>query len=165
MRNSYLLAMNWLALTLCFSSMQATAHRQHHMWTTIVQADARGLIEISHRIHAKDALQVLQNLGVVRPELTSIKELAQLALYLESTFTVTDPSGQLTLPQLIGSELEGNFVFIYQELVSNLAPNEYSYQSSGLMEVHSDQVNYVQIHLHNSIQTLEFRATRTPTAL
>ncbi|HIK71525.1 MAG TPA: hypothetical protein EYF99_16210 [Pseudomonadales bacterium] len=135
------------------------------MWTTIVQADARGLIEISHRIHAKDALQVLQNLGVVRPELTSIKELAQLALYLESTFTVTDPSGQLTLPQLIGSELEGNFVFIYQELVSNLKPNEYSYQSSGLMEVHSDQVNYVQIHLHNSIQTLEFRATRTPTAL
>ena len=86
-------------------------------------------------------------------------------MYLESTFTVTDPRGQLTLPQLIGSELEGNFVFIYQELVSNLAPNEYSYQSSGLMEVHSDQVNYVQIHLHNSIQTLEFRATRTPTAL
>ncbi|SVE37008.1 uncharacterized protein METZ01_LOCUS489862, partial [marine metagenome] len=58
MRNSYLLTMNWLALTLCFSSMQAMAHRQHHMWTTIVQADARGLIEISHRIHAKDALQV-----------------------------------------------------------------------------------------------------------
>ncbi|MBT3428451.1 MAG: hypothetical protein HOL98_15985 [Gammaproteobacteria bacterium] len=151
-----------MSLILGFSTMQATAHRQHHMWTTIVQADTQDALEISHRIHAQDAIKILRNMGVNEPELTSLQELAQLALYLESTFIITSPDGTPTQPKLIGSELEGNYVFVYQELTSGHHPGEYSYQSSGLMEVHSDQVNYIQIHHHNRVETLEFQATLTP---
>lgn len=156
------LNMLWLALILCFSTMQSAAHRQHHMWTIIVQAESQEFLEISHQIHAEDAIKILRNMGVIDPELTSLQELAQLALYLESTFIITNPDGTPIRPKLIGSELEGNYVFVYQELASGLHPDEYSYQSSGLMEVHSDQVNYIQIYHDNRVETLEFQTTPTP---
>ena len=162
MLRSHLLNMLGIILILGFSTMHATAHRQHHMWTTVVQAETQEALEISHRIHAQDAIKILRNMGVINPELTSLQELAQLALYLESTFIITSPDGIPTQPKLIGSELEGNYVFVYLELASGHHPGEYSYQSSGLMDVHSDRINYVQIYHGNRVETVDFQAKPTP---
>ena len=162
MPHFYFLSTKWLTLLLCLGALHTAAHRQHQMWTTIVEADTPERLEISHRIHAEDAIQILQNTGFIDPELNSLQEFAQLALYLESTFIITSPDGKPTLPKLSGSELEGNYIFVYQELSGTHHADEYTYQSSGLMEVHTDQVNYIQIYRNNQVETLEFHNPAIP---
>tara|TARA_B100001059_G_C17834801_1_gene587278 strand:+ start:5086 stop:5412 length:327 start_codon:yes stop_codon:yes gene_type:complete len=85
--------------------------------------------------------------------------MARIALYVENNFTILNDSGPLDL-KLIGAELVGNYIFIYQEWLEPLEPNVYI-KNEILREIYPLQVNQVNLINGGKIRTLTFSENET----
>ncbi|WOI53362.1 DUF6702 family protein [Parvularcula sp. LCG005] len=101
-----------LVCALLMIATPALAHRQPEVMTTInyTGEGKKAATQITHRIHAHDAIQLLATLPTVStPNLDDTKNLARLALYASRQF---DMDGSV---KTLGAEIEGNYVYVYQE--------------------------------------------------
>ena len=85
--------------------------------------------------------------------------MARIALYVENNFTILNDSGPLDL-KLIGAELVGNYIFIYQEWLEPLEPNVYI-KNEILREIYPLKVNQVNLINGEKIRTLTFTENET----
>ena len=74
-------------------------------------------LEITHRLHRHDARQLL---AAVEPladteDLDAIEHRAALALLVSERFALRSPGGQPLLLTLVGAEVEGDYIYVYQE--------------------------------------------------
>jgi hypothetical protein len=106
------------ALLLLVFSGTACAHRGHAVWTDITWAGDR--FEIVHRMHLADAISVNRFMGG-REAIEAPRSLARVALYVEERFHRLPESG-VDRPRFetIGAEIEDDFIFVYQEWVTDL---------------------------------------------
>lgn len=145
---------------LCLS-MSASAHRLPMGMTTVTYNPVTDSVEIVHRLHRHDAeqamVEVMAESGV---DLLQLTVQARLALYTESHFqiaTVVDGEVGTPLPlQLLGAEMDGDYVLIYQELPERLPP-EIAVRDDVLRDLFPDQVNQVNITTTSGIKTLVFK--------
>ena len=89
----------------------AWAHRQPEVMTTVEYTGEGKSAEtqITHRIHAHDALQLLSQIGgETRRDIDYPQNLARLAFYVEERFAM---DGEL---KTLGAEVDGNFLYVYQ---------------------------------------------------
>jgi|TARA_B110000914_G_scaffold83573_1_gene73637 hypothetical protein len=85
--------------------------------------------------------------------------LARIALYVESHFSILNAEGPLDIG-LVGAELVGNYVFIYQEWIEPLSANIFI-KNDILREIYPLQINQVNIISGDSIRTLIFTENET----
>lgn len=103
----------WLFVaSLCWWQHGALAHRGSAVWTDIVWQDKH--FQITHRLHAADALLASRAMGG-RGELDTLEELARVTLYVETHFLLSGTTVNQGVLTTLGAELEGDFVFVYQE--------------------------------------------------
>lgn len=126
-------------------SRRAWAHRAHVSLTRVLANPRAGTWEFLHSIHIHDAIVALPRwLPGEEPNPASDRARARIALEVERRFTWTGPDGKALVPTMVGAELAGDDVAVYQELPAPRTPGDYSVSCSLLHDVFADQQNVVQ---------------------
>lgn len=149
-----------LVLGLCLSA-SAWAHRMPLAMTTVAYNPVTDSVEIVHRLHRHDAeqamLEVIAEPGV---DLMEIAVQARLALYTEAHFqiarVVDGEPGRVLVLDLVGAELEGDYILVYQELPGRL-PAEIAVRDDILRDLFPDQVNRVNVTTDSGTKSLVFK--------
>lgn len=141
--------------------VNAHADRQPGSLSTVKLSASSQNIEIIHRLHNHDA-----ELGVIvamNDRSLSIDQLvgrAQLALYVEERFTIAAvDDAKIGAPlnlKLIGAEVDGEFILVYQEYTGTL-PKRVAVKNDILRDVFPEQVNHVNIALNGKVRSLTFK--------
>lgn len=142
-------------------SLSAVAHRMPLGMTTVVYNEVSGSVEIVHKLHRHDAeqamLEVIEEPGA---DLMEVPVQARLALYTEAHFqiarVVNGEPGQPLALELVGAELDGDYVLIYQEYPGQL-PSEIAVRDDILRDLFPQQVNRVNVTTEAGTQSLVFK--------
>ena len=148
-------------LVLVLAATAASAHRMPGSLSTIKANPNTGGVEVIHRLHNHDAeIGIITILNDRSFSLEQLLGRAQLALYVEERFLLAAvDNGSIGAPlelELIGAELDGEFVLVYQELNGEL-PNEIAVRDDILRDVFPDQVNHVNIAIGGEVRSLTFQ--------
>lgn len=135
----------------------AEAHRQPVGLTAVTFNAETGTTEIVHRFHRHDAeLGLVQLLRKPDVLLIDLESQARFALYVAENFAIAPAIGAEPLAlELIGAELEGDEIIIYQEYAGKL-PDGIAIRDAVLQDVYADQVNHVNLHGSAGMKTLTF---------
>ena len=141
--------------TLCF------ADRQPVSLSTVKMNAQSGNVEIIHRLHSHDAeLGIIAAVGDRTLTLDKLVGRAQLALYVEERFIVarlgSEGVGAPLDLVLIGAEVDGEFVLVYQEFRGNL-PERFAIRNDILRDVFPEQINHVNIAVTGEVRSLVFQ--------
>ena len=137
--------------------LSAAAHREPGSLTTIKWNASSGKTEIVHRLHSHDAeLGVGQILGIADLSVLDIEGRAVIALYVEARFRIAAGKEDIQL-DLIGAELGGDYVLVYQEHSAEL-PAQIRVRDSILRDVYPAQINQVNIEDGDTVHSLVFTA-------
>lgn len=139
----------------------AWAHRVPESLTTVEYNPQSGSTEIIHRMHRHDA--ELAMAALMEQPGVSLEELAvraRLALYVEAHFAIApwvngEPGEPLAL-KLVGAQLEGDHVLVFQEWPGRL-PGSVALRDDILRDRFPGQVNKVNITTEQGVRTLDFR--------
>ena len=135
----------------------ALAHREPESLTTIKWNGASGRTEIVHRLHAHDAeLGVGRSLNLPSLSANSLEGRAQIALYVDAHFLIRSNGNPVRL-ELVGAELSGDHVFVYQEVAGRL-PGTIEVYDDILQASFTKQVNQVIIEDGDAAYRLVFAA-------
>jgi hypothetical protein len=92
------------------------AHQQQEAYTTVLFNPRSGNVEISHRFYSHDAEFILaKHLGKTIDLTSEIKHRAGFSHYIASTFELSFGDAPSVKLVNIGSELEGQYIWVYQE--------------------------------------------------
>ena len=144
---------------LCVAAL-AFAHRMPGSISTVKRGASGDTIEIIHRLHTHDAeLGVAATLGKRNVSLETLVDRAQLALYVEERFLIAEYAngkiGNRLALELIGAEVDGEFVLVYQEFAGEL-PVEIAIRDSILRDVFPGQVNHVNVAIGGEVRSVTF---------
>lgn len=145
---------------LCVAAF-AYADRQPGSLSTIKIGASTGNVEIIHRLHSHDAeLGIMTAMNDVSLSIDHLEGQAQLALYVEAKFLVAavnnEKIGAPLALNLIGAEVDGEYVLVYQEFVGSL-PNTVAVKNDILRDVFPEQVNHVNIAVNQKVHSLTFK--------
>ncbi len=126
-----------------------SAHRGHAVWTDITWVGDR--FEIVHRMHLADAISANRFMGG-REVIEAPRSLARVALYVEERFQVlvgpaaAEGSGSPELLlETIGAEIEDDFIFVYQEWVTELPERFPAVDNSVLLDIEPEAQAFLRI--------------------
>lgn len=127
----------------------ARAHRAKAALTLVRLNRAGGVLEVEHTLHAHDAEMALnQIVKMPTPDLSQLEDRARLALYVEARFALTLPDGPSLALKLLGAELDGEEVRVYQEIALATPPDRLSVRNMILRDVFPVQINQVNFDLY-----------------
>ena len=135
----------------------AFAHKQKTTLSTVEWNARDGMLYVIHSYHLHDAESALAARGVIKkPDLTSLRARAQLALYTQDKFTLFADGKDIEL-EILGAETEGRTVYVYQEAKLDRAPTELIVSASMLREIIPGQLNNVDVMLREDIRSVQFK--------
>ena len=142
----------------------AQAHRMHVAMTTVLFNDRTERIEVMHRFFLHDAEQaVTQIFGPNASLLDSIEDRQRFAIYVHERFLLQDvrkakDAKASRLPLVLkGSEVEGEFIWVYQALAYQQPRLDgLIIMDTTLRELWPDQVNTVNVERDGKVQTVRF---------
>lgn len=133
----------------------AGAHRAPGSLSTIEFNPATGNTEIVHRLHSHDAeLGVGTMIEMSALSVLTLEGRAHIALYVEDRFRIETESGPLS-PSLVGAELAGDYLVVYQELEGRL-PAVIRVRDDILRDAFPEQINQVNIDTGGTVRSLVF---------
>lgn len=145
---------------LCIAAL-CFADRQPVSLSTIKLNAQSGNVEIIHRLHSHDAeLGIITAVGDRTLTLDKLVGRAQLALYVEERFVVarltSEGVGAPLDLELIGAEVDGEFVLVYQEFRGDF-PERFAIRNDILRDVFPEQINQVNIAVTGEVRSLVFQ--------
>jgi hypothetical protein len=145
-------------LLLILAVSPVSAHRLKAAFTTVLFNDRSGRIEVMHRFYLHDAEQVAGEIAGRGANLFEDPEDRQrFGVYVHERFTLTDGDGRRLPLTLRGTEIEGDFIWVYQAMPlpdPPLASLTVTHQA--LRDLWPDQVNTVNVEGVGPIRTLTF---------
>jgi len=142
-------------LLLCLLLPSAHAHRQHFSWTSIIWDAESTTFNIEHRTHEHDAARLLRGLKKGESDITTMEAQARFALYISDHFNIYAEDVKLE-PNLLGAELIGNQLFVYQQLNLTTLPAQLGFETDILMDLFQDQIHIINLEVTNRVQTLKY---------
>jgi hypothetical protein len=133
----------------------ALAHRSQTVLTTVMWNASTSTLEVTHRFHNADAEAWLQFAGSKSADITIVQNQAQLMLYAEDRFGLTDGSRKIVL-QPVGAEFEGEAILLYQECKLPAPPKDLTIDDRLFRDVFEGQANLVNVRLAQRTRTLIF---------
>ena len=132
------------------------AHRAPGSLTTISWNAVSGRTEVVHRLHTHDAeTAVGAFLGVTGLSVGEVEGRAHIALYVEQHFEMKYEAGDNIRLELLGAELSGDYILVYQESTIRLA-NNIKIRDDILREAFPAQFNQVNIEDGDRVHSLIF---------
>ncbi|GHF23926.1 hypothetical protein GCM10017044_18120 [Kordiimonas sediminis] len=143
-----------------FSITGAHAHRTQMSITTLeyLPAAAGMTIEITHKIHYHDAQEalLLSDQGATGMSVMELEAQARFALYTSQNFSLWHDNAKTDVT-LIGAEVDGDYIYIYQEATLETAPQTITVDCYILRDVFGSFGNHVNIRRGRNVQTLIFQ--------
>lgn len=140
----------------------AYAHRAHVSLTRVLANPAVGTWEFVHSIHIHDAVTALAAwLPGEEPNPAGDRARARVALEVERRLRWTGPDGAALMPTMVGAELAGDDLIVYQEMPAPKVSGTYAVDCSLLHDVFADQTNVLQFGVVQPPQTARLDARRT----
>ncbi|MEO9599786.1 DUF6702 family protein [Parasphingorhabdus sp.] len=145
-----------------FFAVPTMAHQQKIAISTISHNPLTNLLEVVHRVPLHDAEHALKSRGAKASDIvTDIETRRMFARYVGDRFSISREVGAVDL-LLLGSEIEGGYIYIYQEAASP-GPGEELLIFSGIMtDIWSRQESRVNIGLGPNVDTLIFQPGDQP---
>lgn len=144
-------------IALLMLAVPATAHQQKVSISTVEHNSRTGLLEVIHRIPLHDAEHALRAQGRKAPDIVNdIPSRRAFTHYVADRFTIAVEGEPLDL-NILGSEIDGGDLLVYQEARSPGNGVTLTVQSQILTDVWAQQVNRVNIGRPTSPITLIFR--------
>ncbi len=140
------------------STLPGHAHRAHFSLTDMWWRVDQGTLEITHSIHLDDAMVLLASLGAPDGTLDVAMQ-AKLMLYLERTFSLTSGGDPLKL-EPIGAQIDGDFLWLYQEVQLGRLPDELQLSSRLMQDFSAEQVNQINFRVGDEVRTLRLNRER-----
>lgn len=137
----------------------AFAHRAMTVLSIVEWSEADKAVQVTHRLHAHDA-----ELGLAatspKPDgatwdMTQVKSQAMAAIYVEQRFKLATGGKAIPL-QIVGAEIDGDFVVVYQEARMPAPLAEVSVEDSILRDVFDTQANLVNVRMGTRTRSLLF---------
>jgi hypothetical protein len=151
----FLLALLALAFALPLSP-PASAHQQKTAITIVEHNPRSDMLEVVHRIPLHDAEHALKLRGDPAPDvIEDLESRRAFVLYAAERFSIVVDGEELEL-SVIGSEIEGGSIVVYQEGPSPGIGSELTIQSQVLTDIWARQVNRVNVGGGTDPQTLVF---------
>ena len=150
-----------LLLLMGVLSMPISAHQQKAAITRILFNPRNGNIEVMHRFFVHDAEHAARLVFGKRQSLMESAESRQLfSSYVMNRFAITvmlgDGSSDKLRLQYVGEEIDGQFLWVYQEAFRTEGIDGMTIVNLALRDVWTDQSNLVNIEHHGQIHTLTF---------
>ena len=147
----------WLVLLLALPlAGQAAAHQQKIIVSSVSHNESTGLLEVIHRVPLHDAEHALEVQGVRAPDIVNnLESRRAVARYVASRFSV-EHKGKPIGFTLLGTEIEGGRLVVYQEAPSPGAGVELTIRSQILTDVWARQENRVNLGVGTQVDTLVF---------
>lgn len=147
-----------MACVLLWPAVQSLhAHQQKAAITRVLFNSNSGNLEVMHRFYVHDAEHAVRQL--VDPNADLIASAAareQFAQYVTERFSLLSTEGS-TLPLgYVGQEVDGIFLWVYQEMPMPAAITGLSVVNNVLREIWPEQNNLVNIEREDDLQTLNF---------
>lgn len=135
--------------------LPAYAHKLHYTLTEMVWKPDTGGLEVTHSVHLDDAMALLARLGDPVGELSPGSQ-ARLLLYTQQHFQLRVGTTDLML-EPVGAQIDGDYLWVYQEQLLNNYPAGLSVQCSLLHELSTTQQNQVNLRVGEDVRTLRFK--------
>lgn len=146
-----------LALAIPASHVPASAHQQKAAITSVEHNPRTGMIEVVHSIPLHDAEHALRHQGSKSADIKgNVESRRAFARYAAKRFSIVVDGRELELA-VLGTEIEGASLLVYQEGVSPGAGTELSIRAQVLTDIWLRQTNSVNVGRGTSPQTLVFR--------
>jgi len=144
------------------TAVSVSAHQLQVAISTVTFVPRNNTIEVIHRFYSHDAEHALSLLTGHRVDLLQDEESQQVfGRYVSEHFQLSGQD-ETELPLLlVGVELEGDFIWVYQEMPVPRQLNELSISNSALMDVVPGQVNTVNVECGGEVDTLVFSEKST----
>lgn len=147
----------WLLLTalLCFCA-PLQAHQMKTAITKLLFNDRSGQLEVMHRFYLHDAEHAVKHLQGKAADIHQQEAVrAEFAAYVSEHFTLTLNGEALPL-QLLGAELDGRHIWVYQEIALPKAElKTLSVRHDALMNIWPAQINVVNLEGRGPVRTLK----------
>ncbi len=148
-----------ISIVLSSLAMPLPAHQMRAAMTTVLFNERTERIEIMHRFFLHDAEQVVGQIAGRGADLVGTADDRQrFAIYVHERFEIYAPDGERLALELRGTELDGEFLWVYQTLpfpAPRLSGLQISHRA--LRDIWDDQVNTVNVEHTGSVRTLTFR--------
>ncbi len=141
-------------------AVELTAHEQKVAETDILYNERSGNLEIAHRFILHDAEHTLHQATKSRGDLsTSAEARRAFSRYVASRFQITRADGQALELTLVGEEIEGGSLWVYQEAkLPEPMDTPFYLENQILHDVVLGQVNRVNIRYRSQVKTFVFEA-------
>ena len=148
----------WLVLsfTVLFFCAPLQAHQMKTAITKLLFNDRSGQLEVMHRFYLHDAEHAVKHLQGKTADIHQQEAArAQFADYVATHFSLTLNGEPLQL-KLLGSELDGRHIWVYQEIALPKAElNTLSVRHDSLMNIWPAQINVVNLEGRGQVRTLK----------
>lgn len=139
----------WLALPVA-------AHQQKITLSSVSHNARTGLLEVVHRLPLHDAEHALEQQGVRAPDIINdLENRRAVARYVAQRFSIAHENQPVALT-LLGTEIEGGRLIVFQEAPSPGQGAQLSIRSQILSDVWARQENRVNLGVGTSVETLIF---------
>jgi hypothetical protein len=140
----------------------AAAHRSQSVLSLVTWNPSKSTLDVSHRMHAHDAAVGLAlSTGVETIDIMQARNQAQLMLYVEKHFSLSDGQASIALTSL-GAEIQSEAIVLYQEARRPAPPAELVIGNQILCDLFDGQTNLVNVRLAQRTRTLIFIAKDGP---
>lgn len=135
----------------------AHAHRAKLSITTVEYLAVSGTLEVTHKFHLHDAQEALlrSDQGLNGMSIDEIEAQARFALYTADNFSLWTDNKPVEL-KTIGAEIDGDFLYVYQEAEMKKLPSSLTVDCFILRDVFPGYGNHVNIKDGARVKTLMF---------
>ena len=134
----------------------AHAHKAARVETQVTLSKT-GELDVTHVLQLSAAQRLLYNAGIIETnDLTGLKARAQAALYSSERFKMKADGDSVPLT-ILGAEIIGGHLYIYQTGSLSSLPKIWSAQNSILRDLNPQFDNVVNVPTLDGIRTIVFR--------
>ena len=152
-----LLSVSLLILFSLLLSGNAYAHQQKTAVTTLNFNHRSHSLEVMHKFYLHDAEHAVRDLFDPSADILVSRDTQEtFANYVRKQFAIKDASQQNLKLEYVGLELDGNYLWIYQEAKITENLDSLSISNGALQELWPAQVNLVNIEGKGKIKSLLF---------
>jgi hypothetical protein len=157
-RRPLLRALSAGALLLALAGSPA-AHQLKEALTTVEVNERSGLVEVVHRFWIHDAEHAVTRLGGLSGDIRTDPALQQaFGRYVARAFVLADAEGAPLELSLLGTEVDGPFIWVYEEMDADRFADIAFVAHGSMQEVWSDQLNQVNVKRPSGTRSLYLRA-------
>lgn len=149
----------WSIMLVILMNSRAIAHQYQHA-TTLIEFRDNETIEISHRFYIHDAETVLASLTGKHQDLIQNQQAQDtLCDYVYDQFELRYQTQEPFVLERVGCEIEGKYLWVYQESAYTNRPNAISVKFSAFQPQIPQQINLINVRIDRRILSLELKST------